>query len=103
MSMIIVADINNSGNNLVDNSLIFILEVGTPLLNISKIVSYMDPSRKGVQRVTKGLYFTTRIVLLFLWIIISPHSLNRVGLPESFVYSGTILVFVTSLMWYRKM
>jgi len=103
MSMIIVADINNSGNNLVDNSLIFILEVGTPLLNISKIVSYMDPSRKGVQRVTKGLYFTTRIVLLFLWIIISPHSLNRVGLPESFVYSGTILVFVTSLMWYCKM
>lgn len=103
MSMIIVAYLNNSGNNLVDNSLIFLLEVCTPLLNISKITGYIDQSRKGLQRVTKGIYFTTRVIMLFLWIIISPHSLTKVGLPESFVYSGAILVFVTSLMWYRKM
>ena len=101
--VILIANAYNCGNNLANNSLIFLLEMSTPLINISKIYNYIQPGKSKVRRLTKIVYFTSRVAMLPVWILVSPFTLYKLYLPECLIYTGIVLVYIASYMWYKNM
>lgn len=95
---------HNGGNNIAINTIYILLETPTPFLNLYKISGYMYPNAPGtkrLQRITKSVYFTSRIVLFAVWICVTPFTLNN-PLWLTFVsYTVFVMVYVASYKWYK--
>jgi hypothetical protein len=86
------------------NGIFVILEITSPLLNITKITQAICPIfYPKIQSFTKNSYYFFRILIPPYWIIYKLLTHYTWSFNHNFIISGVFALWQASIIWYRKM
>jgi hypothetical protein len=94
------------GDNFINNSVIAILELASPFLNLSKIVTEFAPHHyftRYLNSFTRILYLFSRIVCFGPWIIYYIHTYYHFELKYNITVTIELILFLGSIQWFRMM
>jgi hypothetical protein len=98
--------IYNPGNNIINNTLVILMELPTPILQLYKINTSLYPKlniNKYLLKLIKKIYFINRILLFSVWLILSPFTIKNRTWEIYYLYTVFIILYIASLLWYKKM
>ena len=93
---------SNNGTNFNSNSFILLLEMTTPLLNLTKIMEEMKLIVPSLTYLTRNLYAFTRIYCFSPWIVY--YLFNMTNTYTNWItLMSSVSILLGSIKWYSSM
>ena len=94
--IIVLANLYDVGTNLLDNTLIVLLEFPTLFLNADKIIG-------GCTLLKRYVYLACRVILYGMWMVVTPFTVRYFTWASYVVYTGFIVIYIASYKWYKQL
>ena len=94
------------GNDVLNNSIILILELANPFMNLWKMCKEMDSKAvltKTLFLITRFLFGVSRMGFMTIWLVYYLWSQYQFNWSHTLNLSGFLAVYVASIKWYMAM
>lgn len=101
-----VNKIHPCGNDVLNNSIILLLELSTPWMNVWKIYKEIDSKSfltKTLFLVTRFLFGISRMGFMTMWLLYYMWSQYQFKWNHTLNLTGFLAVYVASIKWYMAM
>lgn len=94
------------GDHFINNSIIAMLELASPLLNLNKIMEECAPHHsftRSLYSFTRILYLISRVLCFGPWILYYIHTHYHFELKYNITVTCLLTLFLGSIHWFRMM